>query len=753
MRINSIAQALWRSLLHGVVAVINGLAQRLDLTTARSAYIFRSILAGWLALSIAYALQLEMPYSAASTVLLVINPVQGAVVAKGKWRVIGTLLGMLVAFLLMIFFAQLPLLFICAFALWLAVCVAAMSVLRHFYATGAVVAGYTIGLALYGAMGHPQHSFEHILGRTSTVVIGVLCLSVVTMLLSRRQLLPKVQQMYRAQMQAVAQQLAAFYQHHANPSASFAATLGHSAVKQGHSAVVHADETIAAMPYHADPAQLRDIYGIDDVLAVAVAESKTLATRQAVIQSSLAHLHWVQLQTHMALPYTHPQLSAYFLELAAAWQACAADCTVTKPDTHAIQQQLEQAEKHFVQQVTTAASGVVDAHAHGRLIDLVTVLHRHFVHYRAALDGLQVLQQGARPGKVPRILFHRDYVGALRNGARAALCLFLAGILWLYSGWQYGDMMLLVVAPYCALLATVPQSSAVAGAWSFVKGTVYAIPAAWVCSFMILPHLSGLPLLLFVLAIFWLPGIYATSQAATGLTGLAYLVAFNTLAAVTNPMQYLYHEFLNFSLAWLLATLLVWLCFKLFLARDIGRDSARLLLQITQYSTAQWSLHKTAQSQRWQWLQQHRLHQLISFNQSNPQHLNRFYRQAMCCIELGDCLLQLRALYHSKNVSAQIKAQLAALLAQQPQYRPDSQEFISSLSCCYNELLEIVNAHLHTEQWEKPAQTTLTATALTRDASVWANNFHAEPSKLLLCTGLLHRILVLSKAYPHIFAD
>ncbi|MBN3821094.1 hypothetical protein G3N57_33215, partial [Paraburkholderia sp. Se-20369] len=41
-----------------------------------------------LALGVAYLLELETPYSAASTVLLVINPVQGAVIGKGVWRVV-----------------------------------------------------------------------------------------------------------------------------------------------------------------------------------------------------------------------------------------------------------------------------------------------------------------------------------------------------------------------------------------------------------------------------------------------------------------------------------------------------------------------------------------------------------------------------------------------------------------------------------------------------------------------------------------
>ncbi|WP_201790024.1 FUSC family protein, partial [Cronobacter sakazakii] len=136
-----------------------------DLTTPRSAYVARSTAAALLALAVAYLLELDTPFSAASTVLLVINPVQGAVIGKGAWRVIGTLVGMLAAVALMAVAGQQPLLFVLGFGAWLGLCVAAMTLLRHFRASGAVVAGYTIGLATYGAMGHPEHTFEHVMGR------------------------------------------------------------------------------------------------------------------------------------------------------------------------------------------------------------------------------------------------------------------------------------------------------------------------------------------------------------------------------------------------------------------------------------------------------------------------------------------------------------------------------------------------------------------------------------------------------------
>lgn len=98
-------------------------------------YVLRSIGAAALALGLGLYLQLDSPFSAASTVLLLINPVQGAVVGKGWWRAVGTLVGTLAAFVLTALFAQKMLLFVVALGFWLGLCVGVMSLVRHFYAS------------------------------------------------------------------------------------------------------------------------------------------------------------------------------------------------------------------------------------------------------------------------------------------------------------------------------------------------------------------------------------------------------------------------------------------------------------------------------------------------------------------------------------------------------------------------------------------------------------------------------------------
>lgn len=247
------------------------------------------------------------------------------------------------------------------------------------------------------------------------------------------------------------------------------------------------------------------------------------------------------------------------------------------------------------------------------------------------------------------VRFHRDYAGALRNGLRSMSAIVLAGLFWLYTGWPQGDMMLLVLGPYCALLATAGDPPA--GARAFLRGTLYAVPAAWLCAFGVLPRLDGFPLLALTLALFWLPGIYATSAPATALTGLAYLVAFNTLAAADNPMHYALQDFANYAVAWVLATAFALLCFRLILPRDVHRDALRLRHAIRDDALA--LLRGKRPGQRgWQQRQQHRLAQLGAMLKGRPETLTVALAQSLAAIHLGREVLRVQRLLASRALPA-----------------------------------------------------------------------------------------------------
>lgn len=564
-----------------------------DITSPRTTYVLRAVLAANLALVTAYWLELDMPYSAASTVLLVLNPVQGAVLGKGKWRLIGTLVGMVTALTLMAAFAQQPWLFAIADSLWLGACVMAMSVLRHFRASGAAVAGYTIGLATLGAMQHPELAFEHAVGRAATVAVGVISLGVVSALFSRRSLSLKV----AAQLWHLTQQTTRIQAEH--DRATLQRTL------------------------------LAELYGVDDLLAAARQESPQLAQQtpiirqvmdllvvNATLQTSTQHVLWQQVND--LLQMGRSTISA----------AQALLYTALKAETLPPNERLP-----------------VD-----NLLRVLTLLGN--------LDRAPVRQS------VTPVAFHRDWRGAWRNGLRAAITLLAASALWIGSGWSDGDIMLLIIAPYFALLSTAPQSAA--GARKFLLGTLFALPLAFICAFMLLPLINGLPLLLIVLSLFWLPGIYATSMPQHMLSGLAYLVGFNTLTAASNPMVYDASQFLNWSLAWLLGTTATLLAFQL-MPRRPERHVVRLQRQI-RYSMVSLLKGKKVSATRWQQHQQHRLAQLAGLLRAQPEQQQQAMQQGLLTLNLGREWLALPHLIRTSQQQTLITLlqQRIARRAQQP---------------------------------------------------------------------------------------
>ncbi|HBZ14525.1 MAG TPA: FUSC family protein [Pantoea sp.] len=560
-----------------ILSSIHRLVSQCDFTTPRATYVLRALLAANLALVVAYALELDMPYSAATTVLLVLNPVQGAVLGKGKWRLIGTLAGMVVALALMAAFAQLPWLFVLTESLWLGVCVLAMSVLRHFRASGAAVAGYTIGLATLGAMQHPELAFEHAVGRASTVAIGVMSLGLVTALFSRRTLSSKLDALLLRLTQQTAALLAA----------------------QG--------------PATAQHRLMTEIYSVDDLLAAARHESVTLAQHTRAIQQAMDAL------AEMVASCQHSQQTV--------WQDVAAALAQGRAGLAAARHLLREARADEAQS--------------------------HQSHIIAMQRVVQVLSYLPYTSSSPRLVapsFHRDWSGARRNGLRAFVTLLAASSLWLGSGWPAGDIMLLIIAPYCALLSTSPHPAA--GARQFLRGTFYALPMALICAFVVLPLINGLPLLLLVLSLFWLPGIYATSFPQHLLSGLAYLVGFNTLTAASNPMVYDISQLLNWSLAWLTGTALTLLAFQL-MPRNPARHVQRLQARIRLSSLALLA-GKPARPLRWQQQQQHRLAQLGALLRTHPEEHDRVLQQGLASLQLGREILRLRALTLNSQWQAQM---------------------------------------------------------------------------------------------------
>lgn len=601
----------------------------LDLTTPRATYVMRSILAACLALVVAYLLELHAPYAAASSVLLVINPVQGGVIGKGVWRVLGTLVGMLAAFVLMSAFGQMPWLFLFGFGVWLGVCVVGMTLLRHFRAYGATLAGYTVGLAAYGAMQHPERTFDQVMGRGASVLIGVVCLALVSAVFSSR---------------SVHSRLAVLLDRLAAATAGVLAT---------HHQAIQGSAEPGAKPLDAGRRSLiTEVYGVDDLLALGKAESADLAHRAGTVRHTMVSLFSAlvggapPLREHSAglavLSALQPDWEEAWREVA---QALAQESGPTErgPIGHGPTSTTRAIERLYTLRARLVAvlseTSLDDASERADLMIAGDRLIEQLDDYLQAIEGIKRFHQSTPTPARVSVPFHRDTMAAFQNGVRALLTVLMGGAFWIATGWTEGNMMLAGLAAACALLSTAPNPAL--GAVEFIKGTVAAVAMAFLCTFIVLPHVWGLPLLLVTLSLFWLPGVYATTMPRYALAGVAYLVAFTTLAAADNPMRYDFALFLNGAVAWILATCFTLLDFKIVLPRNGARDVTRLRQRIRDAALATLR-NEPPDAPAWQWRQQHRIAQLGALLRTQPQAMDRAIAQALTSLHLGREILRLR---------------------------------------------------------------------------------------------------------------
>jgi len=155
-------------------------------------FAIKAFLAGLLALFIAFWLGLDEPRWALLTVFIVSQPDSGLVLAKGFYRILGTIAGVLVSIALVFGLSQSGELFLASLALWIGLCNFAAAALRNFASYGFLLAGYTVAVIGISAALNPDQAFPLLLARFTEIVLGIVCASLVSRMVFPRDLMPKL---------------------------------------------------------------------------------------------------------------------------------------------------------------------------------------------------------------------------------------------------------------------------------------------------------------------------------------------------------------------------------------------------------------------------------------------------------------------------------------------------------------------------------------------------------------------------------
>jgi uncharacterized membrane protein YccC len=389
------------------------------------------------------------------------------------------------------------------------------------------------------------------------------------------------------------------------------------------------------------------MFAIDDLLELSRTESSDVALRAGAVREGLAALFGALLSANewVARQPEDPVLAPACAEIARRLPV--AITAIERNALEAARFELA-ALRHLLHAGTEADHAPTTLIAFDRLLEAIEDLE-------SALLGLMRLQaRTVHRGNAFR--YHRDWGGAWRNGARALLAILAGGAIGIATGWSEWSLLPLILAPYVVLLALVGNPAA--GAVAFVKGTVVAVPAAWLCGFMLLPMVTGLPLLLATIAPFWIAGLYLLTVSKRAPAALAYLVAFNTLVGATNPMAWDAAAFFNEAFGWVFAVLVTWVIFRL-LPHQPDRQARRIAAALRRDVIA--AIRGTVRGghNRWEHLQHHRMVRIAQSLAGDTPLRTRLLAQGLDDVHLGRAALRLQAALASERIDHPARAALA----------------------------------------------------------------------------------------------
>jgi uncharacterized membrane protein YccC len=396
--------------------------------------------AAMLALYAALALGLPRPYWALATAYLVSSPQAGATYAKGTFRVAGTLLGAVCAVALVPWLVDEPVLLMAAIACWTGALLY-LSLLepapRNYIC---LLAAYTLPIVALPTVTAPAGVFDVALARIEEIVIGIVCASVVSAVVFPLRTRP-----------ALTARASAWLGHASGWIAGMLATDTSPAQRHDRFALLAADilamETqIAQLTYESDGAQtLRCARALHRRMKALLPLVLALADAASALRRHPAGL---------------PDAVAQRLRATLAWIAGEQDACRPVPPW-------------FLPGVAQAAPA--DWHAR-----LVATTHTYLDELAELWHDCRLLQASLRQdGREPAALRyrvepagqarHHDHAQLLFRAATAGTATFVAGLLWMVSGWMDGAGPVGLAALASCFIATTEDPRLMAGrviAWS-----------------------------------------------------------------------------------------------------------------------------------------------------------------------------------------------------------------------------------------------------------------------------------------------
>ncbi len=477
----------------------------------------RTTLALILAYFVAFYAQLDSASSAGVCVAIVAQPAAGMTLSKAVYRVIGTLVGGVVAVLFAGLFSQDRTLLLVAFALWLGVCTFVAALLRDFRSYGAVLCGYTVGIIAISTIDAPEQAVLVAMNRVAAILVGIASVAVVNSVLV---------------------------------------------------AATAYDTLVAALRTELDAART---LAADVLTGAGIPDDDTFIERGSAILLLRTEASYVAVERSDGGSRSDGARAAIagLLGMLAAIR-----CIGAAPLSAAARAELS----HFAAALDGDISDMpelspLDTAEQAVLIEqAMTLLEQH----RLAQRGLSVLLHEAPAGPPVRLRRHIDGVGAALSAGRTIIAVGLGAVFCINANWPGATLLLVQQAAFTALFGMQPNPSAAARTIGYALPV--GVVAAGLVGFALLPQISGFGPFSIIVGIVCFGFCLAARHPETARFGPGLILYFVLLLSPSNVQTFDLMLFLNNVMIQLIAIVFMLLGFWLILPVSRERRLFRIVL-------------------------------------------------------------------------------------------------------------------------------------------------------------------------------
>lgn len=509
----------------------------------------RTTITSLIALSIAMWMELGQPQWAAMTIWIVAQKTIGESLSKAHWRIVGTLLGAVAAIVLVSAAPQQPWLFFPMLAFWIGLCAGLGTLCSNFRSYMFVLMGFTCAIISISAITDSDHVFQIAIARSTYIILGVICEMTVALV--------------------------------CEPNASSRA---HAAIREYLREIIIMTASVVREILLKRSPPARDLYdtfshvmALSDRIEFSAIETGRSRSMTAYAQGTLGEAtrflsRGLGMRTRLSLsvhengPEVSPLIASFVTTLENVphllttqegeqvlrdqTDRLVADCETSIARTAA--QEDSSADRAFLVEQQIVLQGLV-------------LLMREFSLLMHCFSGMESERKTVSRLRLVRF---PDWRAALINGLRSFVSVLLAALIWEVTGWPTGSLVVMFVCVVCARFAAFPNP--LVASKTFFFGAVWAVLAAVVPVFLIMPVTSDYPLFCFFVAIPMVIGGLVNRHAATAAVGASFVNFFPFMLLPENHSRVDEIQWFNTSLALLMGLGLGGMIFRYLLPFGVG---------------------------------------------------------------------------------------------------------------------------------------------------------------------------------------